>query len=236
MKSYPYTLESRTKTAEDTYILRFTPQGKVVYRFLPGQYCEIQLTESAVRRPFSLASAPNSKILEFCIKPYGTFSTTLSTLPIGSPVKISEPMGSLVWDDSTHDAAFLVGGIGISPVMSMLRTSKKNMRRPTLTLFYGNRTPETKAYEKELRTFQKDLGIRVIDIYSHIPEIHPWKGYRGFITAEILQKELPNLTQTTFFLIGPPVFIGKMQEILYALRIRKNRIKYESIDTSKEVL
>ncbi len=231
---YPYTLISRTKTSEDTYILRFTPQSKKKYRFLPGQYCEIQLPDITVKRPFSLASTPNSRHIEFCIKPYGAFSTTLSSLPIGSPIQISDPKGSLVWDSTISDAAFLIGGIGISPVMSLLRSLGKSKTRPTLTIFYGNRTPETKAYEKELRVFQKNLGIRVFDIYSHLPQQHPWKGYRGFITAEILQNEIRDLTQTTFFLIGPPVFLEKMQEVLHTLRIEKNRIKYESIDTSKQ--
>lgn len=226
---FPYTVISNSHEAKETVRITLRPHSKKNHTFIPGQYCYLQIPGSDLAKPFSIASAPEEQFLEFCIKTYGSFSLALSKTKPGDRILVSEPTGSFVWEKSIKNATFLIGGIGISPIISMLSHIEKTNQRPTLTLFYGNRTPETKAYAKELIALQKTIPLRVIDMYSHLDAVHPWPGYRGFLTKEILQKEIVSTPHALFFLVGPPIFLEKMIVALEELDILPANIKTEVI-------
>lgn len=226
---FPYEIVSNRHEAEDTSLIRLRPQSAKKYLFIPGQHCYLKIPDSEIAKPFSIASAPEEHYLEFCIKTYGPFSQSLTMLEPGDTVLASEPTGSFVWDKSIKNASFLIGGIGISPIVSMLSHIEKTNQHPELTLFYGNRTPETKAYAKKLSHLEKSIPLRVIDIYSHLDPKNPWSGYRGFITKKIIQKETADLSHIIFFLVGPRIFLEKMSTLLLSLHITKKNIRTEKI-------
>ncbi len=228
-----YRVIHNQKEAEDTHVIRVKPEKQDFFSFLPGQYVFIknpQYTKNPEEpHPFSIASSPqNPDYLEFCIKTYGDWTQQIADLPLDSLLYISKPQGQFVWDNSVSYAVFLLGGIGIAPVMSMLRTIQDTKQNPRLTLLYGNRTPATKAYAQELENLKKQLpALSLIDVYSDLESSDPFKGYRGFITADILQREVEFDQKPTFFIIGPPIFIQKMKEILFDFSIPSEYIKEE---------
>jgi len=147
-----------------------------------------------------LSSPIRNDYLEFCIKEYGHWTKELSQIEIGATLYISNPQGSFVWDKTYTNVVFLLGGIGISPIMSMLRFLKDTKQDQSLTLLYGNRTVETIAYKDELETLKKYFTYyNVVHIFSHLPQDHPWNGYRGFITSDILRTEVNFERKPTFF-------------------------------------
>jgi ferredoxin-NADP reductase len=226
-------LIDKKQTCEDTFIYRVKPKEGEEFDFTAGQY--VFITNPAYMKPgeahpFSIASSSAEKnYLEFCIKVYGGWTRTLSKLEPGSELYISPPQGNFLWDETINRAVFLLGGIGIAPIMSMLRTIQAKGQTPELTILYGNRTPETIAYKDELEALQKTLSLKIVHIFSHVPEDHSWQGYRGFITEDIIRQEGDLSRNPAFFIIGPPVFIGKMLVALDILAIQKDRIKTENI-------
>ncbi len=237
MKFYKYKLLKKWQEVETTYIYQFLPENEAqIDSFKPGQY--IFMKQSNFREnenhPFSIASSPNETILEFCIKIYGNWTKKLSEINKGQSVWISEPQGDFIWDTSIKNAVFLLGGIGISPIMSILRFIKnKKLQTNSLQILYGNRTPQTVAYRKDLDLLQQNLPLKVVNIYSDLPKNDFQGGYRGFITREIVEKEVDLSLKPTFFIIGPPIFIEKMDLILADLNIDEENIKKEKIIYSK---
>jgi|SRR5579885_1811742 len=235
MTFFTATIQEKKQEVEDTYIFQLVP-NETYPTFLPGQYCYLKNPEYKNPdevHPFSIASSPLEKrYLEFCIKAYGQWTQTFAKKQIGEIIKISQPEGKFTWNNNVNHAVFLLGGIGISPIMSMLRSLVKNNHKPdSLTMLYGNRTPQTIAYNDELQQLQKDLpNFKIIHIFSHVPKEHPWKGYRGFITKDIIEREVHVDMKPIFFIVGPPIFLQKMEQTLALLNVEKNDIRKESLD------
>lgn len=239
MKFHEYYVTNVYPDGEDTVIVQIKPKSQEgIFSFLSGQYCFIKNKNSVTSsetHPFSIASSPlNKEYLEFCIKKLGDWTTEfVDTIKKGDTIQISSPIGNFIWDDKINYAVFLLGGIGISPIMSMLRYIHAIKQKPKITMLYGNRTPETVVYRKALEELKQKIPLDIIDIYSHIDNTYPWKGYRGFITEEMVKNEVKLDNNPTFFVIGPPIFIQKMNDLLNKLSIAPNQIKKEQLEEKK---
>jgi ferredoxin-NADP reductase len=232
-----FILQRKYEEVAGTFIYRFAPKkSEQMFHFLAGQYTFIQNPHSNTpkdARPFSIASCPEDRSsLEFCIKVYGQWTNSFSQLVPGQKVLIAGPRGDFIWDSKINDAVFLLGGLGISPIISLLRSLTHQKFSGTLTLIYGNRTPETIAYNTLLSQLQHILPLKIVHVFSDIPSTHPWEGYRGFITRTIVEAEVDLLAQPTFFSIGPPIFVAKMLALLKELQVAKEKIKTENLSLS----
>lgn len=243
MNYHSYRLLSKSQTAEDTFIYRFSPDSTSPLLFKPGQYVFITNPQSEnplEPHPFSIASSPlQTDYLEFCIKTYGDWTKELEQSKEGQTFLLSDPQGNFTWDSSILHTVFLLGGIGISPIISMLRFMLDMKLHPkSLIMMYGNRTPDTVAYRKELEEIQNLLPmLKIVDIYSHLPDNHPWTGYKGFITQEIIEKEVNLTLKPTFFYIGPPIFIEKMDSLLDQLSVpqeKRRKEDFAAVQVNKE--
>lgn len=228
-----YRIATLFEETEATYRMQLQPlESDTIFAFKPGQYCYLknpEFTQPNEPHPFSIASSPLEKdSLEFCIKGYGDWTQEMLKKKVGSELFVSQPQGSFTWDDHTSFAVFLLGGIGISPIMSMLQTIAIKKQTPELTLIYGNRTPETIAYEKELNALIELIPqLKLVHVFSDIPEDHPWNGYRGFVTRDILEKEVDFSKKPLFYYVGPPIFMDKMRDLLKSLDIPEKQRKEE---------
>lgn len=236
MKFKQYAISKLTVEALETFILQIRPKtDREIFRFKPGQYCYIKnpiYKNSDEAHIFSIASSPNTKTyLEFCIKVYGNWTKNLSEMKKGKLLYINGPFGRFTWDSTEdHNAVFLVGGIGISPIMSVLRYINNKRRKGNFLLIYGNRTQETIAYKQELEMLAQQIEkLRIVHIFSHLLPNDPWQGYRGFVTSDVLQKEVNFHIKPTFFVIGPQIFITKMDAILKQYDVQDDKTKHEII-------
>ncbi len=235
MKYSEAVIQNIKQELDDTYIFQCVLNQQQIPSFLPGQYCYLAnptYKNPLEFHPFSIASSPLEKnYLEFCIKVYGSWTQTFCKKKQGDTFFLSENTGTFTWNKEIDRAVFLLGGIGISPIMSMLRFIAANKDKPSsLVMLYGNRTPETIAYEKELIQLQKIIpSFAVINIFSELSSPPSAKSYSGFITKEIIEKEVDQIHKQTFFIIGPPPFLQSMDNVLKDLSIDKKKIKTESI-------
>lgn len=232
MKYYKYIIEEKTFETEGTHIYTLRPENESI-QFKAGQYVFLKdpnFSNPEEEHPFSITSTPDRTNLEFCIKQYGDWTESFAKRVKGSIVFVSEPQGEFVWDKDITYAVFLLGGIGISPIMSILRTLQKKGNESEIVMIYGNRTPKTIAYEKELHQLENTLSnFKVIHVFSDIPYTHSWSGYRGFITKDIIEKEVNVKKNPTVFFIGPPIFIEKMNRILHSIGINQSQMKKENL-------
>lgn len=204
------------------------------WHFKPGQYVLLKNPHSKTpdeEHPFSIASSPENSTLEFCIKTCGDWTKELGNINPGDMLEVSDPQGDCLWDENIQNVVFLIGGIGISPVMAMLRSIAKQQSKPlSVVLLYGNRTPQTIVYKNELEKLKQALPmLRIVHIFSELSLPPDSKSYIGFITRDIIEQSVTLANKPTFFVIGPPIFLTKMTKILISLRVLKKNIRCEDL-------
>jgi ferredoxin-NADP reductase len=121
---------------------------------------------------------------------------------------------------------FIAGGVGIVPIMSMLRTLADRHDRRPLVLFYGNARWERVLYREELEMLSSRLDLHMVHILGESME--GWQGEHGLLTQSMLDRHLPAVRDGLhFFLCGPTVMSQLAERWLAALGIRHSRIHNE---------
>lgn len=233
MNSQSYSIAQIKQETVDTYILRLTPLEGSVFPFVAGQFARIDnptyVGQSKRAHFFSIASSPNKKDhLEFCFKVYGEWTRQLSEKKEGDMLTITGPFGKFTWNVAEQNVVFLAGGVGITPFISMLRFIQQENQTPHITLLYGSRTEDQIVHRSKIENIISALpGSKVVHILSDVTDQDTWRGYRGFLTKEILQKEIDFAKNPTFFLCGPQIFVKLSENLLKELNVEDSKIKRE---------
>lgn len=197
--------------------------------FNAGQWLRLTLltADGPATKTFTIASAPADDWLEITTRLSGSaFKLALSGLAGGRQAEIAGPGGRLRLPTDTDKVAFLAGGVGITPVRSMLRDALNAGRRFSDALIvYGNRDASCVSYAAELAAMSPS-GVRVVDVYERPPQ--GWEGPRGFVTASIVSDAIDPADGRPFFITGPPVMIEAMVPVLDELGIPEDRRTIES--------
>jgi predicted ferric reductase len=220
----------------DSWTLTVKPEQNVSLQFNPGQFAWLSLGSNpfkAKEHPFSFSgSAVTKGILRFTIKELGDFTRTIKNIQPGTPAYVDGPYGSFSPD--FHHASryvFIAGGVGIAPIMSILRTlADRNDTRP-LQLIYGNSTWERVLFREELDLLQSSLNLTVLHVLSHPPI--DWSGAKGILTADLLKGALHDLApqqDCVFFVCGPPGMIKTASRTLRKLGVPLKRIHFEHFE------
>jgi ferredoxin-NADP reductase len=154
MAEYQMTLINRQSIARDTMAFWFDAKG-ARYEFRAGQHADFVFgSESDNSRTFSLASSPLDKdsiMIAMRIRKTA-FKSALKTAALGTKFIVSRPRGSFTLHrDISRPAVFLAGGIGISPIRSILRSAIQERVGHKLYLFYSNREADDAAFIEELQ-------------------------------------------------------------------------------------
>ncbi|MFZ5541412.1 MAG: ferric reductase-like transmembrane domain-containing protein [Pseudomonadota bacterium] len=204
-------------------------------RFAPGQFAWLTLRASpfAMREhPFSIASsAERPRRIELSIKELGDFTSTVKDTQPGETAWLDAPYGAFGIDEhpDAYGYAFVAGGVGIAPIMSMLRTLADRGDRRPLVLFYGNRVWDRVAFREELDALAQRLDLKVVHVLQEPPA--EWTGERGLVTEDVLMRHLP-VTRHRFdyFLCGPVPMTKRVERALAALGVPAARVHSEIFD------
>ncbi len=217
----------------DTTSYRFSrPPG---YTFKAGQWYTITIPSAAgpLDHHFSHADSPTESQIELTTRLTGSpFKNALDALPLGAQVEIQGAYGAFLFGYDKPKIAFLTGGIGVTPVRSMLRylADTKGAGRVAgqeLTVFYGSMTEDGIVYKADFDEFERVIpGLRVVHVITN--PTADWKGYGGFITAGIVRAELSDPQAWTYYVVGPPPMITAMDKLLAQLEITQGQIVVES--------
>jgi ferredoxin-NADP reductase len=193
----------------------------VGFDFKAGQWVILALAdgEDRLAETFTICSAPGDNYLEITTRLSGSaYKNALSRLQPGEHALITGPGGRLRLPADAARVAFLVGGVGITPVRSMLRDTRLNGRVfEDALLVYGNRDESCVPFQDEFEAMA-DSGVRTVLCYEHPPD--DWQGDSGFITAEMVGRYLtPEELPRPFIVAGPPVMVEAMERVLEALAV-----------------
>ncbi len=226
-----YRIASANDAAEGIRIFKLEPLERPV-SFRPGQFAFLHILDekgaTVVRRPYSIASAPGSRHLEFCIKLVGGELTgRLEKLGPGAVVGIDGPFGRFLYEGQPR-CAFIGGGSGIAPFMSMLRDIADRGLKGDFVLFYSARTRDSVVYGKELEELQaKNPCIKVVITLTREEKPEGWKGECGRLDHAMLSRHTPNAGDFDWWICGQMEMVKGMKECLAGLGADPKRIRAE---------
>jgi len=236
MLKRPYVVERVVEERGESWTLWLKPDQHKGFDFSAGQFAWITNESPFIFREnpfsFSTSSDRDDSLIGFTIKELGDFTGTIKNCEPGDVFYVDGPYGTFNLDEHYENKLVLIaGGIGSAPVLSILRTMRDRGRDKPVVFFYGNPTWDSVIYREELKDFQEEINLKVVHVIEQPPE--DWKGEKGFITSEILQRHLPTDYKNweyLFFLCGPMPMIEAVEGALHELDVKSARIfseKYE---------
>ncbi len=211
----------------DIKSIRFTrPQG---FNYLAGQYMFITLGSGSgqMTKHFTISSSPTEGFLEITKRLTGhEFANALADLRIGDNVSMDGPYGNFTFQGEYHKVGMLSGGIGITPLRSMVKYSIDRGLETSIVLLYSNRHEGDIAFRDELEEIQKQNPH--FKLINTITGPGPgWKGLTGRVNAEVVKKFAPDYMERTFYASGPQKMVDAMVAILRDLKLPEEQIKKE---------
>ncbi|HSQ17966.1 MAG TPA: ferric reductase-like transmembrane domain-containing protein [Anaerolineales bacterium] len=222
----PYQVDSVTPERGNAWSLTVTPIGHQGMHFQPGQFAWISVWNSPfseAEHPFSFSSSANCPDkLTFTIKELGDFTREIKNLQPGQKVYVDGPFGHFSVDRHVHaeQFVFIAGGVGITPIMSMLRTLAERGEQRRLTLFYSNRDWESVIFREEIEHLKGALNLKVVYVLEKPPA--EWDGERGYLSQAILEQHLPEVKKRNtleVFICGPQPMLNAVEQALVNLRV-----------------
>lgn len=222
MLKKPYLVETVVQERGDVWNLVLRPRGHEGMRFQPGQFAWITLQISPFRmreHPFSIASsAEHPESIEFGIKAVGDFTNTIKDVKPGTKAYLDGPYGVFTTDryENTAGFVFIAGGIGITPILSMVVTlAERNDERPLL-LIYASKTWEDVTYREQLEALKDKLDLTIVHVLRKPPE--DWSGETGYVDKELLQRYIPKRPATrNYFICAAPKMMDAVEVVLHEL-------------------
>ncbi len=241
MPEHQMTLVDKQRIARDTMAFWFdaTETG---FGFRPGQHADFIFAHSDTggrlegARTFSFASSPHDKgSIMIAMRMRKTdFKSELMAAALGTKFVVSRPRGSFfLHTDITRPAVFLAGGIGITPVRSILRWATEERLPHKLYLFYANRDLGDAAFMEEF----EDMTAQNPN-FTLIPTITgsrtlAWPYEKGHIDREMLTRHIRGVKGPVYYIAGPSGMVTAMTKMLNASGVNDDDIKVEEFGDYK---
>jgi len=230
MVGFTLILKEIRDVADGTRLFIFDkPEG---YTFKAGQYVAlevpkmegIEIDPRGLIRSLSIASAPFESELYFAMRNgESSFKQVCWQLVPGATVTITKAVGFFVLpaDEDARPVVFVAGGIGITPVRSILKQAEYEKSNRNFTILYSNRFTKDAAFDEEVRGITLP-DFRYITVLSRSEEPRARENdERGYICAETIQKYIKDIPGCLYYIVGSPQFSDAIEKTLIDLGVPK---------------
>ena len=201
------------------------------FTFEPGQFAWIMVGRSPfaiTQHPFSFSSsAERTDRVMLSVKAAGDFTSEIGSLVPGTKVYLDGPYGAFTVDRHEGPGFVFIGaGVGVTPLMSMMRTlaDRKDVR-PSY-LFLNNRDTESIIFREEIEALKSRLNLTVVHVLSHPDDA--WKGERGHLNADLCRRYLPErYHHLQYFICGPGPMMDATEDALAEIGVPADRVHTE---------
>lgn len=205
--------------------------------YLPGQFHFITFYRSedlpVEEHHWTISSSPTQGgYRTSTIKECGDFTATIGQTRPGDRAAIRGAYGRFSYLLHPHetDLVFVAGGIGITPLMSMLRHMRDTHFGGTVLLLSCNRTEEEIVFRQELDEIAAGGHPRLTVIHVLSRAEHSWRGERGHVDANVLAAHCGQgaaAAAKAYYVCGPRGMSNSVVASLRALGVPRARIHYE---------
>lgn len=248
-----FTISRKEQECDGCHSFYFTPcDNKPLPSFHPGQYLMFNVNvpgeEKPIVRCYSLSDAPGKSYYRCTIKkvppakeglPSGRSSSFFNDhIQVGDVVDVKSPRGKFYLDlENPGPVVLLAGGVGITPVLSMMNTILEQDQPRETHFFLGVRNSRDHLFRQYLEPFrgQRHRNVHVHVCYSRpLPEDDLGRDYdfEGRVTTELLSRVLPS-NAYTYFMCGPIPFMDALESGLQDWGVPKEKINLEAFGGPK---
>ena len=226
--------------------------GLALPDYLPGQFLTFSLQPGAqagsvartVTRCYSLSDSPQPQQYRVTIKRVAAPAVPPGLLPgvasnyfhdhvhAGDTLQLRAPSGHFYLDTGSLTPVVLVaGGIGITPMVSMLRWCLQRQPQRAVHLYYGLRNSAEQAFKAELEEIAASLPHICLHIVYSKPLAQDREGadfqHRGHVDLALLQRTLPRGEQQ-FYVCGPSAMMESLVPGLAYWGVARKDIHFEA--------
>jgi predicted ferric reductase len=227
-----FTVRAVEPVSRDELRVELSPDQGSIPSFLPGQFAFASFESPALSReehPFTIASSPlDNQCLEMIIKKCGDWTTRAGGLKPGDRARLDGPFGlfSICAHPGADSLVFIAGGVGITPMLSMLRAMTGSRDLRPVSLLWSVRTRADLFLEQELQAMARKLDqVRIETIVTRGP---PLEGQPQRLDRPGLVQLLPSWTGGThFFICGPKAMMDAVQGHLLDMGVERKKIHTE---------
>ncbi len=234
VRRFPYRVTQIEPVAERIWSVRVEPEEGPGLSFRAGQFAFLTIADSPFsleQHPFSVASsARRDDHLEFAIKELGDYTSTIGELPTGQTAWVDGAYGSMHLPPDDSGLLLVAGGIGVTPILSMLRTVRDEGRRVPIVFIYAADRIDELAYTAELDALAQELDLTVVRVLADPPP--DWNGEVGFVTDDLIANHLSTEAAKQWHAVtcGPPPMMEVVERALLAEGMPLGRIHSERFD------
>ena len=230
-----YKVIDKKRELDDVVTIQLVTQTESsVPAFIPGQYINIFLQDPSITegKSYSISSAPQDNFLAITVKEMGEFSKYLSNLNAGDTIEASDPYGYFYTENNETRLIFIIAGIGITPIMSMLGHFLKNNVERKIELFYSNSFIESILFKGELEEIvEKNPNIQATFFITK-EDIVSGTYRKGRMSPALIVEEVngkgDGSSSDEYFICGSIHFVRDMWNGLINANIREEQIYTEA--------
>jgi predicted ferric reductase len=231
-KGRPFRVVSVQPAADKMWHITLTNDKHNNFDFKAGQFTWLKLKKSTfdlTEHPFSISSSPQDlPELRFTIKESGDFTNKISHIKEGSQAYIDGPHGHFIINNQEFEGLVMIaGGIGVAPMISIIKEMAQQKDPRPIKLLYGNRKENQIAFKDELEEASKKLKLDIEYVLSEPPL--NWEGLTGCLDSTTISRaiDMRHPDKCLYLLCGPPSMLEPAVKTLKTAGIPSKRIIYE---------
>lgn len=221
------------ETADTRTYRMARPDG---FEFKAGQFLTLRVRADGRDhvRCYSISSSPDARgHLEITVKRHGLVSGTLhATVRPGSLLSVRAPAGAFVYpSDDERPLVLIAGGVGITPLMSMLRHALDSEPTRPVVLLYSVRTPQDVVFGEEIAWLNRRHAQFRAVVAVTAGEAAEGQ-FPGRINETLVRATVPDLGHSVCQLCGPPQMIADVTSLLVSLGVQRSQIHNEVFEAA----
>jgi predicted ferric reductase len=234
LRSRLYTVTGVAPVGKDTHAVELTPEDGEVFSYGPGQFAFVTFRSEALpleRHPWTISSTPTRpKSLIFTIKCSGDFTRLIGRLKPGDRAVVDGPYGLFSYPahvrDPNEELVMAAGGVGVTPMLSMLRYMADTGDGRKTTLVWSNRTEADIICRAELEATKVKLPD--LSIHHVLTRQRDFQGHTGRLDTGVLKELLSGCSrEAAVFVCGPPPMMDAVCKALKRIGFKGHFIHTE---------
>ncbi len=215
--------------------------GKTVPIFNSGQYISIMLDlleGGTVVRNYSLSNSPNGKYYRISVKreENGLVSNYLhDTLCQGDKIRVNPPYGSLCLKETDKPAVLISGGVGITPMMSILQDAADQQLTKQIYFIHGTPDMNTHAFKDDVITLTSDHNNFNHHFFYSKDSVKSADTKEGRMTMNSIKEIIDHKKNAEFYLCGPAQMMKDLYRELINWGVIPDKIIYEYFGPKRDI-
>src|SRR5699024_1920484 len=220
--------------------------GSTLPTYDAGQYLTVRVSPEGSDfkqiRHYTLSTRPNNEFFRISVKkeadftPNGVVSCHLhERVNVGDTIEVSALAGLFTLVDEDATVTFISGGVGITPMVSMLDELAHNKSSRDVTFLHAEQNEHVHAFHSDVREMLDSLENGTY-IYGYDKSVVENSGhdFEGFISKEVLQDI--HKEDMVYYIVGPAPMMAHVANILIDLGAQEEQINDELFGPKEEII